>query len=141
MSEESYIKSWKYIKESKDTAPDSEETRSKLMEIPDYIRVYEATGPMFFGAANQIEQIIFKDMTKCLILRMRGVPAIDSTALNSLEALRVRCEKKNITLILSHVNEQPMKAMKKSGFYTATGSENFCDDINSAIERAKSISR
>lgn len=139
MSEESYIKSWKYINENKETSPDSDETVSRLMAIPSYIRVYEATGPMFFGAANQIEQIIFKDMTKCLILRMRGVPAIDSTALNSLDALRQRCEKKDITLILSHVNEQPMKAMKKSGFYTAVGSENFCSDINSAIERAKSI--
>lgn len=136
MSEESYIKSWKYVNDSKETSPDSDETKKKLMEIPDYIRVYEATGPMFFGAANQIEQIYFKDMTKCLILRMRGVPAIDSTAMNSLTALYERCEKKNITLIFSHVNEQPLKAMKKSGLYKAVGNENFCADIHQAIERA-----
>ena len=139
MSEESYIKSWKYVSESKQAAPDNDETKKKLMEIPAYIRVYEATGPMFFGAANQIEQIVFKDMTRCLVLRMRGVPAIDSTAMNSLKALHERCEKKNITLILSHVNEQPMKAMKKSGFYTAVGSENFCSDIHKAIERAQEL--
>lgn len=139
MSEESYIKSWKYVNDSKEADPDSDETRKKLMEVPDYIRVYEATGPMFFGAANQIEQIYFKDMTKCLILRMRGVPAIDSTAMNSLNALYERCEKKNITLILSHVNEQPLKAMKKSGFYKTVGSENFCSDIHAAIERAVSL--
>lgn len=139
MSEESYIKSWKYVSESKEVTPDSEDTRKNLMAVPSYIRVYEATGPMFFGAANQIEQIIFKDMTKCLILRMRGVPAIDSTAMNSLNALLERCRKKNITLILSHVNEQPMKAMKKSGFYTAVGSENFCSNINDALERAKEL--
>lgn len=139
MSEESYVKSWKYVNESKEAAPDSEETKKRLMEVPVYIRVYEATGPMFFGAANQIEQIVFKEATKCLILRMRGVPAIDSTAMNSLTALYERCEKKGITLILSHVNEQPLKAMKKSGFYKLVGSENFCADIHDAIERAKSI--
>lgn len=139
MSEESYVKSWKYVNESKETAPDSAETKQKLMEVPSFIRVYEATGPMFFGAANQIEQIIFKDMTKCLILRMRGVPAIDSTAMNSLNALYERCEKKNITLIMSHVNEQPLKAMKKSGFYKLVGSENFCSDIHAAIDRANEI--
>ncbi len=139
MSEESYVKSWKYVNESKETAPDSAETKKKLMEVPSYIRVYEATGPMFFGAANQIEQIVFKDMTKCLILRMRGVPAIDSTAMNSLTALYERCEKKNITLIMSHVNEQPLKAMKKSGFYKLVGSENFCGDIHEAIDRANEI--
>ncbi len=141
MSEESYIKSWKYVNESKETAPDNAETKKKLMEVPSYIRVYEATGPMFFGAANQIEQIIFKDMTKCLILRMRGVPAIDSTAMNSLTALYKRCEKKNITLILSHVNEQPIKAMKKSGFYKLVGSENFCADIHEAIDRANELAK
>ncbi len=139
MSEESYIKSWKYVNENKQADPDSAETKKKLMEIPDYIRVYEATGPMFFGAANQIEQIYFKDMTKCLILRMRGVPAIDSTAMNSLTALYERCEKKDITLIFSHVNEQPLKAMKKSGLYKTVGAENFCADIHEAIERAKSL--
>ena len=133
------MKSWKYVNESKETAPDSAETKQKLMEVPSFIRVYEATGPMFFGAANQIEQIIFKDMTKCLILRMRGVPAIDSTAMNSLNALYERCEKKNITLIMSHVNEQPLKAMKKSGFYKLVGSENFCSDIHAAIDRANEI--
>ena len=141
MSEESYVTSWKYVNESKEPEGDSAETKKELMAVPEYIRVYEATGPMFFGAANQIEQIIFKDMTKCLILRMRGVPAIDSTAMNSLKALYERCEKKNITLILSHVNEQPMKAMKKSGFYTAVGSENFCRDIHTAIERAKEAAK
>ena len=137
MSEESYIKSWKYVSESKEAAPDGEETKKKLKQIPKYIRVYEATGPMFFGAANQIEQIYFKDMTKCLILRMRGVPAIDSTAMNSLNALYERCAKKDITLIFSHVNEQPLKAMKKSGLYKTVGAENFCADINEAIERAE----
>ena len=139
MSEESYIKSWKYVAESKEVTPDNDETKKKLMSVPAYIRVYEATGPMFFGAANQIEEINFKEATKCLILRMRGVPAIDSTAMNALKSLLERCEKKNITLIMSHVNEQPMKAMKKAGFYTAVGSENFCADIHSAIERAKKI--
>ncbi len=140
MSEESYVKSWKYVSESKEADPDSDETKKKLMEVPTYIRVYEATGPMFFGAANQIEQIIFKEATKCLILRMRGVPAIDSTAMNSLTALYERCEKKNITLILSHVNEQPLKAMKKSGFYKLVGSDNFCAHIHEAIERAEKVS-
>lgn len=139
MSEESYIKSWKYVSESKEVTPDSAQTKKDLLDVPSHIRVYEATGPMFFGAANQIEQIIFKDATRCLILRMRGVPAIDSTAMNSLQSLLERCRKKGITLVLSHVNEQPLKAMKKSGFYTAVGSENFCADIHEALERAKNI--
>ncbi len=137
MSEETKVKGWKYV--SPENQVDSEEIKEKLMSVAEHIRVYEVNGPLFFGAADQIERITFRKETRCLILRMRGVPAVDSTALSSFEGLRERCEKKGITLVLSHVNEQPMKAMKKSGFYTAVGAENFCTDIHSAIERAEEI--
>ena len=43
---------------------------------------------------------------------MRSVPALDSTALNALKDLVDTCEKKGITIVFSHVNEQPMKVMK-----------------------------
>jgi SulP family sulfate permease len=42
-------------------------------------------------------------------------------------------------MIVSHVNEQPLKAMKKSGFYKLVGKENFCPNIDAALERAKNI--
>ena len=48
-------------------------------------------------------------------------------------------EKNNVTLILSHVNEQPMSVMKKSGFDVKVGSENFCDHIDSALARAEEL--
>ena len=44
---------------------------------------------------------------------MRSVPALDSTALNAMTDLYKNCEKRGITLILSHVNQQPMKVMEK----------------------------
>ena len=72
---------------------------------------------------------------------MRSVPAMDSTAMNSMTALKQRCDKKGITLILSHVNEQPMKAMKKSGLYKNIGADNFRPDISSAIAQAEELSK
>ena len=45
-----------------------------LARLPLAIRVYEITGPLFFGASDAIEHIVVKDFTKCLILRMRSVP-------------------------------------------------------------------
>ena len=72
---------------------------------------------------------------------MRGVPAMDSTAMNSMVSLKQRCDKKGITLILSHVNEQPMKAMKKSGLYKSIGADNFRADISSAIAHAEELSK
>ena len=71
---------------------------------------------------------------------MRGVPALDSTAMNALQNLVKTCESKGITLVFSHVNEQPMLIMHKSGFYDKVGAENFCIHIDEALERAKVIS-
>nr|WP_330425924.1 sodium-independent anion transporter [Blautia sp. TF12-31AT] len=92
-----------------------------LQKLPLEVRVYEITGPLFFGAADAIEHIVVKDFTKCLVLRMRSVPAIDSTAMNALQNLTKLCESKGITLVFSHVNEQPMKVMKNPALWILSG--------------------
>ena len=129
MSEESRVTSWKYI--------DSDKDDTELKAVPENVRVYELSGPMFFGVADKILDVTFKDYTDTLILRMRAVTAIDATAMNSLEGLLTECEKRGIRLIISHANEQPLKVMKKSGFYKTVGAENFCDHIDAALELSK----
>ncbi len=130
MSEETSVTGWKYT----ETEDDAESL--DLAHVPLHVRVYEVSGPMFFGAADKILDITFKDFTKCLVLRMRGVPALDATAMNSLEMLLKRCRQKNIELILSHVNEQPLDVMRKSGFYEELGAEHFQPRISEALEYA-----
>ena len=142
MSDETSVKSWKYStihEEEKDIAKQDKEERHQLMNISDPIRVYEMSGPLFFGAADQIGTIIVKDMTKYLILRMRSVPAMDITAMNAMNSLYEKCKKDGITLILSHVNDQPMRVMQKAGFYDKVGKDNFCKNIYAAIERAENL--
>ena len=133
MSEETHVDSWTYVD---DDTPDVDE---HLRRLPLQIRVYEITGPLFFGAADAIEYIVVKDFTTCLILRMRSVPALDSTALNALQNLTKVCKSKGITLVFSHVNEQPMKVMVKSGFVDLVGKENFCPNIRAALDHAEKI--
>ena len=133
MSEETHIDSWVY---TDDDTPDIDE---HLRKLPLQIRVYEITGPLFFGAADAIEHIIVKDFTKCLVLRMRSVPALDSTAMNALQNLVKICESKGITLVFSHVNEQPMRVMKKAGFIELVGEENFRPNISAALKRAEEV--
>lgn len=135
MSEVTEVEGWKYIDEDDD--PDS----ISLKEVPKNTLVYEISGPMFFAAADKILQISLDDKNSCLILRMRSVNAIDATAMHNLEELLVKCQKKNITLILSHVNEQPMSVMQKAGFVKAVGEENFCNHIDDAISRAEKITK
>ncbi len=133
MSEETNVKNWEYIDNEKDA--DSID----LKVVPKNVRVYEISGPLFFGAADKILDITFKEYTSCLVLRMRAVSAIDATAMNALEQLYKKCKSKGVALVLSHVNEQPLRAMQKSGFYEKVGAENFCPHIDDALVRANEI--
>ena len=135
MSEETRAESWTYIDDEDDT-PESDQEMQKL---PRQIRVYNISGPLFFGAADIIEQVIVKEYTTCLILRMTGVPALDSTALNALQDLVTFCKSKGITVVFSHVNEQPMKVMTKAGFVKLVGEDNFCPNITAALQHAENI--
>lgn len=133
MSEETKVNGWTYVDED---TPDVDE---HLQKLPLQIRVYEISGPLFFGAASVIEEIAVKDFTTCLVLRMRSVPALDSTALNALKDLVQVCKSKGITIVFSHVNDQPMKVMKKAGFIELVGKVNFQPSISAALDRAEEI--
>lgn len=133
MSDVTQVEGWKYIDDTKD--PDAIELR----KVPKGTLVYEFIGPMFFAAADKLLKISVPDNTKNLIIRMRSVNAIDATAMHNMEQLLEKCKKKNVQLILSHVNEQPLSVMKKAGFYEAVGSENFCAHIDEAIRRAEDL--
>ena len=133
MSDVTEVEGWKYLDDENDAGSIS------LRQVPKNTLVYEMTGPLFFGAADKILRIAVKDDTNCLVLRMRSVNAIDATAMHNFEALLSTCKKKNVQLILSHVNEQPMRVMQKSGFYAAVGKENFCEHIDAALKRAEEL--
>ena len=133
MSEETEVRGWTYYDDESD--PDAIELRN----VPKGIRVYEISGPMFFGAADRLTDITLKEFTKCLVIRMRGVPAVDATAMHSLKQLYEDCRRHNVQLIFSHVNEQPYKTMQKDGFVDLIGADNFCAHIDDALARAASL--
>jgi len=133
MSDETDVRGWKVVNDEND--PDA----IRLKNVPKDTMVYEITGPIFFGAADKVARVISQSRTKVVILRMRSVPVIDATGIHSFEALIKTCHKKGITLIFSHVNTKPMKFFHKAGIFQKVGKENFCDNIDQALNRAKEI--
>lgn len=132
MSDVTDVKMWRTIEDG--TRYDLD-----LKAVPSKTAVYEINGPLFFGAADVIKKIVADEKKNCLVIRMRGAGAIDATAMGYLMDLYEDCKKKNIQLVFSHVNEQPLALMKKNGFYEMVGEENFCPCIDSALERAKAF--
>lgn len=124
-----------------DKADEDDPNSIKMKDVPKGVEVYEVAGPFFFGAASK-----FKDSIKMLgsppkirIIRMRNVPAIDATGLNSLSNLYLESKHDGIVLLLSGVSPQPLKALMNYGLYDQIGDENIHQDIDSTLIRAKEI--
>ena len=107
--------------------------------VPEGVQVYEITGPFFFGAAEMFKDRVGRiaGKPKVLIVRLRHVPAIDSTGLHALRDLARRSKKEGTLVILSDVHAQPVVALERSGFYDELGEENIHGNIDDALNRAR----
>ncbi len=138
MSDVAQIRQW-VDKENLDDPVLSED--SDLKQVPKNAVVYEIFGALFFGAANNFLNVINDDGKNVLILRMRNVPAMDISGLDALEETLAICQKRGMTLLLSHVNAQPYRVLEKSGFIQTIGPDNICESTDQALEKAVALAK
>jgi SulP family sulfate permease len=107
--------------------------------VPEGVQIYEITGPFFFGAAEMFKDRVGRiaGKPKVLILRMRHVPAIDSTGLHALREVVRRSEQEGTLVLLSDVHAQPVVALERSGLYDELGEGNIHGNIDDALNRAR----
>ncbi|WP_051188643.1 SulP family inorganic anion transporter [Proteocatella sphenisci] len=124
-----------------------EETDNDLNEILPYydnskfnnlkgIQVYKINGPFFFGATDKfldaVNELGYK--TNHLIIDMQSVPAIDASALHAFNRLIKTCKKRNIVILISGINQQPLNSLKKSDFHKMIGGpDHFFDRTEDAL--------
>lgn len=133
MSDVATVRQWV----DKDTLDNEEISEDiDLKRVPKHTVVYEIFGSLFFGATTEFLNFTHEEGKSVLILRMRNVPAMDISGLEALEETFEICKKRKMTLILSHVNEQPHHVMEKAGFIEKIGRDNICKNIDASLERA-----
>lgn len=132
MADVTYVRSWK----RGDEFPEENE---RLKVIPPHTQVYEIDGPMFFATSDKFAEIPIQKDTKVVILRMRNIPSLDISALQEMDSMYEHWRRKNITVLFSHANPQPMAVMEKSGFYNKVGAEYFVENIDAALEYAEAL--
>jgi len=108
-------------------------------EVPPGVEVYEINGPFFFGAAEKFKDTLaaVSRKPKALIIRMRNVPAIDSTGMHALEDLIRRTRKEGTRVLLSDVHAQPLVALSRSELLEELGEENLYGDVDAALDAAR----
>ncbi|HEX6432670.1 MAG TPA: SulP family inorganic anion transporter [Gemmatimonadales bacterium] len=107
--------------------------------VPKGVEVYEINGPFFFGAAEKFKDTLWEVSKKpqVLIVRMRNVPAMDSTAMHALRDLVRRTKKDGTLVLLSDVQPQPRMALERSGLLKEIGGEHVLSDIDQALAAAE----
>jgi len=111
--------------------------------VPRGAAAYRVFGSLFFGAVGKLEALIEpgdgESLPRALILDLHMVINLDTTCLDTLEALHRSLAKRGAALVLCDANEQPLSLMRRSGFVVVLGKENLVPDLQAAIARARAI--
>lgn len=109
--------------------------------IPSGVEVYEIQGPLFFGIADSLQNVLpnMERPPRVFILRMRKVPEIDATGLHALEDFYDRCTRTGTKLVLSGVTEKLARSFKEYGIGKKVGAHNILPNIDLALQRADEL--
>jgi SulP family sulfate permease len=121
---------------------DAEDTATfRRQDIPPGVEVYEITGPFFFGAAEMFKETLSRiaGKPKVLIIRMRDVLSLDSTAMHALKDVVHRSRQDGTTVLLADVHMQPLVALTGSALLAEIGERNLCATLDDALVRARSL--
>lgn len=107
--------------------------------IPPGVEVYEINGPFFFGAAEAFRETLTTVAVKpkVLILRMRNVPAMDSTGVHALKDVVSRSRREGTLVLLSDVHHQPRSVIDRAGLLELLGPGRVLEDLDAALDRSR----
>ncbi len=91
------------------------------MSLPHTTKVYEIEGPFFFAVADLLADVLnhFDPLPSTLIMRMRSVPFVDSTAVNALKRFVAQCKSKNVNLFLAELKPGVRSYLEEADFFDA----------------------
>ncbi len=122
---------------------------NETIESDEYLKknvsVYTINGPFFFGALNLFEKKVETHMDvdrKVLLLRMRYVPFIDSSAVMRLkELLEERNSEKKLTYFIRVNQEVKKRLLSDESMKELLKKEMFFNDTKSAFEHIKKLKK
>ncbi|XZJ43177.1 SulP family inorganic anion transporter [Clostridium perfringens] len=117
------------------------DTDMENLKVGENVLVYDIRGHLFFGAVdtfmNTMKEI--NDNAKVLVLRMRHTKTLDVTGYKQIKNIALSCKSRNMTLIISELQEQPKKVMRLMGFIDTLGEDHFATNFDEALEKANSL--
>jgi SulP family sulfate permease len=118
---------------------DSDPAAAIRRTLPAGVQVYDINGPFFFGAAERFREAVGRVAARprVLIVRLKNVPAIDSSGLHALTEIVHRSRKDNVRVLLADLHAQPMVVLTNSGLLAEIGEDDASRTLDEAIEEAR----
>ena len=106
--------------------------------LPSDVVVYAVEGPFFFGATEIFERALASTHTdpRVLIIRLRWVPFIDITGLQTLEEVVYDMQHRGVRIILTGANPRVEAKLRKAGITTLLGPQNQFKEFSEALSSA-----
>jgi len=103
--------------------------------LPDDVEVFQLRGPLFFGVASRLIEVLdtIARPPRAFILRMREVPLIDSTGVGALRAFIRRCQRDGTIVIVTSVQPQPRQILQQMGFGPGSRELRFAENFEAAL--------
>lgn len=133
------------IQGSADGDEDADEDRgadpTQRERLPAGVEAFQISGPLFFGAANRLDDLLdqFRTPPRVFILRMRLVPVIDASGMHALEALLERCQRRGIVLIVSGLQAQPRRVFAQMRLHPRQGMLHIVPGYDAALSLAQAL--
>lgn len=115
--------------------------QSGMTTLPPGVLVYSIDGPFFFGAVENFERALIgtHSSPQILIIRLRWVPYMDITGLQTLEEVIHDLQRRQIRVMLTGANPRVLAKLEKAGVIALVGSQNYFPDLGSALEECRCL--
>lgn len=102
-----------------DNGGDAENAALQRLLLPASTEVFHVRGPLFFGAAARIMEVLDRigEAPRCFILRMEDVPIVDASGAAKLADFNKKLRRSGTVLILSGLKAQPRLVLRRMGFF------------------------
>lgn len=108
-----------------------------LGELPEDVSVYVLEGPFFFAAVENFEQVLAggKNASQTVVIRLRHVPFIDATGLQTLDDVVSELNGRGVRVILTEMNERLLNKTRRMGLLNRLGEGNVLSNMAEVITR------
>jgi sulfate permease, SulP family len=112
-----------------------------LSQLPSKIAVYALEGPFFFAAAEAFERVMnsITDIPTVLIIRLKWVPFMDITGLQSLEEMISGFKEKGVTVMICGANPRVTQKLQRAGIIDLIGEKHVYPYFDNALQRSFEI--